>query len=123
MISDRLNKRENEVMNAVFELSGGKERFLVAPYELTAILPSRGRYDEALLEKTLASLALDGYFELVESERKGEKTYVIHMREAGLSYRRQDYQRKRAVFFRWTVAALGAVVTFLVGLLLKAIFG
>ena len=123
MISDRLNRRENEVMNAVFKLSGGKERFLVAPYEIEAILPARGKYDEALLEKTLSSLALDGYFELVETERKGEKMYVIHMREAGLCYRRTDYQRKRGIFFRCAVAALGAVVTFLVGLLLKALFG
>lgn len=122
MISDRLNKKENEVMNAVYELSNGKERFLVSPYELAAALPARRKYDEALLERTLRSLALDGYFELVESDRKGEPVYVIHMREAGLSYRRQDYQRKRGVVFRWAVAAVGAVITFLVGILLKVIF-
>ena len=79
MISDRLNRRENDVMNAVFELSGGKERFLVSP--------------------------------------------GVRMRDAGLGYRRRDYQRKRGLVFRIAVAALGAVVTFLVGLLLRAIFG
>lgn len=123
MISETLNRRESEVMNAVYELSGGKERFLVSPCELTAVLPARGKYSEETLERTLNSLALDGYFEFVESDRKGEKTYVIHMREAGMSYRRQDYQRKRGLVFRIVVAALGAVVTFLVGLLLRAIFG
>lgn len=122
MISDRLNKRENEVMNAVYELSGGKERFLVAPYELRAVLPAKGKYDEATLLRVLHSLELDGYFEMVESERKGEPIYVVHMREAGLSYRRQDYQRKRGVCFRFALAALGAVVTFVVGVLLRLIF-
>ena len=123
MISDKLNRRENEVMNAVYELSCGKERFLVSPYELAAVLPAKGKYDEASLERTLNSLALDGYFELVETDRKGEKTYVIEMREAGMSYRRRDYQRKRGLVFRILVAALGAVVTFLVGILLRAFFG
>ena len=123
MISDRLNRRENEVMNAVFELSGGKERFLVSPGELAAVLPPRRKYDEASLERTMNSLALDGYFEFIETERKGEKTYVVRMRDAGLGYRRRDYQRKRGLVFRIAVAALGAVVTFLVGLLLRAIFG
>lgn len=123
MISDRLNRRENEVMNAVFELSGGKERFLCAPYELTALLPGKGKYDEALLGRTLRSLALDGYFDLVESERKGEPVFVIHMREAGLSFRRQNCQRRRGVAFRLGVAAVGAVVTFLVGILLRVVFG
>ena len=122
MISDRLNKKENEVMNAVYELSSGKERFLVSPYELNAVLPAKGKYDEAVLGRVLRSLALDGYFELVESERKGEPVYVIHMREAGLSYRRQDYQRKRSILFRFGVAAAGAVVTFLVGIILRLIF-
>ena len=109
-------------MNAVYEISCGKERFLVAPYELTALLPAKGKYDDATLSRVLHSLALDGYFELVESERKGEPVFVIQMREAGLSYRRQDYQRKRSVCFRFVLAAAGAVVTFLVGLLLRLIF-
>lgn len=122
MISDRLNRRENEVMNAVYELSGGKERFLISLSELRAVLPAKGKYDEAALARFLQSLALDGYFELIESVRKGEPVYVIHMREAGLSFRRQDSQRKRSVCFRVGLAALGAVVTFLVGLLLRAIF-
>ena len=122
MISDRLNRKENEVMNAVYELSCGKERFLVSPSELRAVLPAKGKYDEVSLGRFLRSLALDGYCELIESERKGEPVFVIHMREAGLSYRRQDYQRRRAVCFRWGVAAVGAVITFLVGILLRLIF-
>ena len=122
MISDRLSRKENEVMNAVYELSGGKERFILAPYELNAALPARDKYDEAALGRLLRSLALDGYFEMIESERKGEPVYVIQMREAGLSYRRQDYQRKRGIMYRFGVAALGAVVTFLVGLLLRFLF-
>lgn len=122
MISDRLNRRENEVMNAVYELSGGKERFLLSPCELGAVLPSKEKFDEASLGRLLHSLSLDGYFDVIESERKGELVYVIQMREAGLSYRRQDYQRKRSICFRFVIAAAGAVVTFLVGLLLRVIF-
>lgn len=122
MISDRLNKKESEVMDAVFRLSGGKERFLVSPYELVSMLPARGKYDEVALGRLLRSLSLDGYFELVESERKGEPVYVIQMREAGLNFRREDYQRRRSVCFRWAVAAVGAVITFFVGVLLKIIF-
>ena len=122
MVNDRLSRRENEVMNAVFELSSGKERFLVAPCELSAMLPSKGKYDDAMIDRYLRGLALDGYFELVESERKGEPIYVIHMREAGLNYRRQDYQRKRSLFFRLLLAAVGAGASFLVGVLLRIIF-
>ncbi len=122
MVNDRLSRRENEVMNAIFELSSGKERFLLAPCELNAVLPSKGKYDDAVIDRCVRSLALDGYFEVVESERKGEPVYVIHMREAGLNYRRQDYQRRRSLMFRLLLAALGALASFIVGALLRIIF-
>lgn len=122
MISDKLNRRENEVMRAVFELSDGKKRFLVSPYEIAAVLPPKADYNEETLERTLRALELDGYFDFIPSDRKGEKTYVIHMREAGLAFKRSDAQRRRGICFRWAIAAVGAVITFLIGLVLKSIF-
>ena len=109
-------------MNAVFLLSGGKERFLAAPCEILSVLPSKANYDEEKLERVLRSLELDGYFEVISSDRKGEKIYVVHMREAGLSYQRTDAQRRREICFKWGVAAVGAVITFLIGLFLRLIF-
>ena len=122
MINDKLNKRENEVMQAVFSLSLGKQRFLVAPCEILAALPPKARFDEEILDRTLRSLELDGYFQLIESERKGEKVYVVLMHEAGLAYQRSDIQRKRTVAFKWGVAAIGACITFFIGVILRFIF-
>lgn len=50
MISDQLNRRENEVMGAMFALADGKERFLAAPYEIISMLPPKADYDEEKLE-------------------------------------------------------------------------
>lgn len=121
MIHDKLNKKEDEVMNAVFTLSGGKDRVLVSPAELIAMLPPKSDYDEVKLERVLRALELDGYFQMIASDRKGERMYVFHLQAAGLAYKRSDYQRKRAVCFRWGVAAVGAVITALIGLLFKII--
>ncbi len=122
MISDRLSRRESEVMCAVYRLSEGKERFLVFPYEIAALLPSGRNYREEEIEDILRALEMDGYFEFVLSDRKGEKTYVVRMRTAGLSYRRADAQRKRGAWFRLAFTAVGAVVTFLIGVVLRLIF-
>lgn len=122
MISDTLSKREDAVMNAVFTLSAGRERFLAAPYDLLALLPPRMRFDEQKLERVLGDLGLDGYFEMVLSDRKGERMYVLHLTARGMGYRRQDSQRRRSVWFRWGVAAVGAVITALIGILIRTIF-
>ena len=121
MISDKLNKHEAAVMKAVLTLSDGKENFLISPYDLLAILPPKLKYDEETLEHTLKDLEMDGYFELTASDRKGEKVYVVAMKTDGLNYTRADNQRKRAVYFKWGVAAVGAVIAALISVLIKAL--
>ena len=117
-----LNRRENEVMNAVYSLCHEKGVCLISPAELLAILSVRKKYTEERLEDVLHQLALDDYFELLSSERKGEKMYVISLRTKGYAYKRCSLQQKRdiAVKLLWVVTS--AVVAFLVGLLLRRIF-
>lgn len=120
--TEGLTRRETEVMRAVYTLSAGKERFLVTLYELLNVLPKRGKYDEERLERALAALALDGYFELIPTERKGEKTYVVHMREGGLAFRRSDIRRRRGLRFRLFVTVICGVLSALIGVVLRNIF-
>lgn len=121
MLNERLNKRENAVMGAVFRLSGGKERFLVSLYEIIAILPPRASYGEEQVERTLRALELDGYFELIESDRKGERVFVVHMKEAGLSYRRNDSLMRRRLVFKLLVTLACGVLSALVGIVVKSL--
>ena len=66
--------------------------------------------------------ALDDYFELLSSERKGEKMYVISLRANGYAFERGYMQMRREGYRKicWTVAS--AVLAFLVGVILKRIF-
>ena len=117
-----LNKRETEIMNTVYELCHEKGVCLVSPAELLSMLPKKKKYTEAQLETILGELALDNYFELLSSERKGEKMYVISLRTNGYAFKRYFAQMKRdaAVKIFWAVTS--AVVAFLVGVILKRIF-
>ena len=123
MISDKLNKREREVLQAVLSLADGKDRMLISPEEILAVLPPKREYDAEKLESVLKDLEMDGYFELVFSDRKGERMYVFHIQTAGLNYKRADKQLKRSVYFRWGVVAIGAVISALIGIIIKAIIG
>lgn len=71
-----LNRQENEVMRAVYEMCDGKESCLVSSLELVSILPDR-KYTPEKVEAILRSLELDDYFDLIESDRKGERMFVI----------------------------------------------
>ena len=117
-----LNRQENEVMNAVYRLCDGRGVCLVSPDEITNLLPPKKGYDEQQIERILGALALDDYFQLLSSERKGEKMYVISLRANGYAYKRSFVQRKRDFIFKLGWAVASAVIAFLVGLLLKRIF-
>ena len=117
-----LNLRENEVMNTVYELCRERGVCLVSPAELLSMLPSRKHYTEEMLERILNALALDDYFELLSSERQGEKTYVISLRAGGYAYKRSTLQKRRDLAMRigWAIASV--VIAFAVGVVLKRIF-
>ena len=117
-----LNKRENEVMRAVYSLAHEKGICLLSPSELISLLSPRKKYTEEQVEKILNELALDNYFELLSSERKGEKMYVISLRPSGYAYERCSVQQRRDVAVRLFWAIASAVVAFAVGLVLKRIF-
>ena len=109
-------------MGAVYTLCQGKGVCLVAPAEILALLSPRKRYTEAQLEEVLGELALDNYFELLSSERKGEKMYVISLRASGHAYKRTALQHRRDITLKLCWAITSAVIAFLVGWLLKKIF-
>ena len=117
-----LNKRETEIMNTVYELCHEKGVCLVSPTELLSMLPQEKNYTEERLEGILNELALDDYFELLSSERKGEKMYVISLRANGYAFKRCFAQMRRDAMAKIFWAITSAVLAFLVGLVLKRIF-
>ena len=109
-------------MGAVYTLCEGKGICLISPTDLISLLPSRKKYTEEQVEKILGALALDDYFELLSSERKGEKMYVISLHASGYAYKRCSLQQKRDVALKLGCAIASAVIAFLVGWVLKWIF-
>lgn len=118
-----LSRSENEVMGAIFALCDGTEGCLVSPLDIMSILPSKRGYSAEKLEDIMSALKCDGYFDLITSERKGEKMYVISLKENGKAYKRSAKQRRRDITFRIFLAFIGALATFIFGLILKAVFG
>lgn len=118
-----LSKYENEVMSAVYSLCDGTGGCLVSPLEILSLLPAKRKYSVEKIDGVLNDLMCDGYFDLITSERKGEKMYVINLKESGYAYKRNSKQRQRDIAFRIVLAFIGAAATFIFGLILKGLSG
>ncbi len=117
-----LNRRESEVMNAVYALCKERGNCLVSPTEILALLPRKQRCTEEKLEKILYELEMDDYFEMLSSDCRGEKMYVITLHADGRAFKRCAVQKRRDFAARVAWAVTSAVIAFLVGLLMKWIF-
>ena len=117
-----LNKREFEVMTAIFSACERDGLCLISPKELLNLLPKRKNYTEQTLEGILRELALDDYFQLLSTSRNGEKTYIISLHASGLAFKRSASQHKRETAGKLVWAVLSAVIAFLVGVMLKRVF-
>ena len=118
-----LSKYESRIMDAVYSLCDGTDGCLVSALDFLSLLPSGKKYNLERIDNVLYALHNDGYFDLITSERKGEKMYVISLKSNGLSFKREAKQKQRDVAFKILLAFIGAFATFIFGLLLKAIFG
>ena len=117
-----LNKKEYEVMTAVFFACETDGLCLISPKELLARLPKRKIYTEETLDCILRELALDDYFQLLSTQKNGETTYVISLHASGLAFKRTASQKKRETAGKLVWAVVSAVIAFLVGVMLKKIF-
>ncbi len=117
-----LTRCENDVMGAVYCLCDGTDGCLISPLDIISILPARRRYSTERVDDALNALKLDGYLDVISSERKGEKMYVISLKESGRAYKRSLKQRRQDVLFKIFLALIGATATFVFGLILKAVF-
>ena len=118
-----LTRKENSVMGAVYELCDGTESCLVSAADILSLLPKKYACTADGLDTVLYGLHCDGYFDLITSERKGERMYVITLRESGFAFKRGQAQRRREVLFKVALAFVGAFATFIFGLILRGLFG
>ncbi len=115
-----LSRKENAVMSAVYGKGIQKETFLISPQELKKDVSEKIKLDE--LDKILTLLSQDGYMDVYLSSRHGEKVYCIGLTPKGRSFKRNGQVIKRTLLFKLAVTVGFAVLSFVIGLLLKAIF-
>lgn len=116
-----LSKTESKVMTALCKMCKDKNSTLISPLDLISIVGDKS-FSQTALDQVMDDLSSDGYFDLIYSDRRGEKVYCITLLERGKGYTRGVKVFKRNLLFRLGLTVALAIVSFLIGLILKAIF-
>ena len=116
-----LTKNEDRVMSVLFKECRDRRSYLVSQVDLLK-MSGIDALTLTELDKVVRDLSVDGYFDLVYSDRRGETVYCISLTEKGRGYQRSAKLIKRNLIYRLIVTVGFAVLSFIFGLILKAIF-
>lgn len=118
-----LFRKEKAVMRLIFSKCENKEKTcLMSPLEISNGVFPKYEIDEVEIEEIIESLKLDNYITVVDSERKGKKVYCITLKSKGESFEREISNNRKSLLYKLATTVILAVVSFVIGLLLKALF-
>ena len=118
-----LNKKEKADMKVIYNKASENDWVcLITPHEILTSIPYKIEFKKDDLAPTLRSLALNDYFEVVESNKKGELVYCVSMHSKGQAFMRDLQNERKSIYTKIILAVCGAFITFIVTQILQWIF-
>lgn len=117
-----LSKKENLIMNYIYEKCLNRDSALISPTDFQTALLDKYDLTNIEIDQILNGLVLDSYIDVINSDKKGKLVYCISLKQKGISYKRDRDQKKKTAIFLLTRTVILAVISFIVGIILKAIF-
>ncbi len=121
-----LNKKEVALMRVIYQKTTNNNGMcLVRPVDIMQGIPYNIEFNREDLEPLLRGLAYDEYFELLETDKKGEYYFCITLLKKGFAFQRTQEMLQRSNRNKWITKVIfiivGAVGSLLFSLLFKAL--
>ncbi len=117
-----LSKKEKFIMYYIFDKCTNKDSVLISPEELQNYALSKYEFTLPEIGEIIDNLVLENYITMILSDKKGKPIYCISLDKKGESFVREEQNKKKNTFNIIMRTVLLAVLSFVVGLVLKAIF-
>lgn len=117
-----LSKKEKMIMQYILSTSNGKTTCLLSPLDVEHCLEPKYSVNEIEVQALLEGLSQENYISLVNSDKNGELIYCITILDKGKSFHREEKNIKKTWSQAIVKTVLLAVLSFIVGVILKALF-
>ncbi len=122
-----LNKTETRVMSYIFEKCKGENKGIFTPKELLSALMPKYEITAKQLDVVLSNLAVDDYIEYEKKDKNGKIYFLVSLTMRGAAFDRERQSHKnqmiRSLMWKLGLTVGGAVLAFVLGILLQRIFG
>lgn len=117
-----LNKNEKKVLKVLLELCQNKNTCLTSHEEIVKHLSSKDYLTRKEVDDIINNLVLQGYIDNILTDNKGKKCYCVTIQSKGESFLREEKDNRKVLFKRIGITVALAVLSFVVTLVLRAIF-
>lgn len=122
-----LSKIERSIMQIVyFKAIEGNGNCILKPNDILSEIPYKYDFCKDDLVVSLEALALDGYFDFVNTDKKGEEVYYFNLEQKGLAFPREIEKEKRLKKFKISLACTTAsigMLAFIIKMIINAVTG
>ena len=117
-----LTFKEKYVMEYVYQKCQGKKSCLISPREIISFVADKYVIFPEELEKIMTNLSYDNYIELFKSDKKGNPVFCVSLKLKGEGFHRELTNNKRNIWWNVGKTCILAIMSALIGGLIKIIF-
>jgi len=117
-----LTFKEKYVMEYVYQKCQGKKSCLISPRDIISYTADKYIIYPDELEKIMTNLSYDNYIELFKSDKKGSPVYCVSLKIKGEGFHRELTNNKRNLLFLLGRTCILAIITALIGVIIRLIF-
>ena len=108
-------------MKVIYDKAVDRRAAILTEEDIMDALPKKSGITRCDMREIVRQLAMDNYFELIHSEKKGQPVMVITLTRNGEAFERELTQQKRNIRQKLAITVICAIITAVVGIIIRSI--
>lgn len=115
-------RKEKLVLIYLCKVCAGKKTYLISPHDIAKEICNKIILSVSEIDEIMTSLSMQNYIDFVVSDSKEGYYYCVKLKKKGQTYLLDSKKQKKALMLLVLRSMFLATVSFVFGLILKAIF-
>ncbi|MBO5394321.1 MAG: hypothetical protein J6A28_00255 [Clostridia bacterium] len=115
-------RKERLVLRCLCEVCDGKKTHLISPHDIAKSVSRKIVLSVSEIDEIMTSLSLQNYIDFVVSDSKNGYFYCVKLKKKGQTYLADSKRQKKTLGLLVLRSIFLASVSFVFGLILRAIF-
>lgn len=115
-------RNEKLVMNYLCKICSGRKTYLISPHDIAQSVSKKAVLSVAEIDEVMTNLSMENYIDFVVSDSKQGYYYCVTLKKKGQTFIADSRRQRKALGLLVLRSMFLATISFLFGVILKAIF-